>query len=58
TVILANKHAKKIIKNGASSSPTHIDIEFGSVIKVPLLAKYKAARILGVYFNPDDFHKT
>ncbi|CAB5181195.1 unnamed protein product [Rhizophagus irregularis] len=38
TVILANKHAKKIINNGASSSPTYIDIEFGSVIKVPLLA--------------------
>ncbi|CAB4426586.1 unnamed protein product [Rhizophagus irregularis] len=58
TIILANKYAKKVIRNGAATIPTHIDIEFGSTIKVPLLANYKAARILGVYFNPDDHHKT
>ncbi|CAB4435335.1 unnamed protein product [Rhizophagus irregularis] len=58
TVLLANKYAKKIIRNGAATTPSHIDIEFGSIIKVPLLENFKAARILGVHLNPDDHHKT
>ncbi|POG77735.1 ribonuclease H-like domain-containing protein [Rhizophagus irregularis DAOM 181602=DAOM 197198] len=54
TLILANKHAKKIIDRDSPSPTSYIEIEFGTVIKVPLLGKNKVARILGVYFNPDD----
>ncbi|CAB5217198.1 unnamed protein product [Rhizophagus irregularis] len=57
TLILANKHAKKIIDRDSPSPSSYIEIEFGTVIKVPLLGKNKAARILGVYFNPDDGHQ-
>lgn len=58
TIMLANKHAKKIIKNDLNSPVTHIEIEFGLTIKVPLIAKHKVTQILEVYFNPDDCHKT
>ncbi|PKK59981.1 hypothetical protein RhiirC2_794015 [Rhizophagus irregularis] len=59
TMILANKYAKKIINNNSVAPIDHIDLEFGStIIKVPILAKYKAARILGVHLNPDDCHNT
>ncbi|UZO15623.1 uncharacterized protein OCT59_007040 [Rhizophagus irregularis] len=57
TLILANKHAKKIIDRDSPSPTSYIEIEFGTVIKVPLLGKNKVARILGVYFNPDDGHQ-
>ncbi|PKK76469.1 hypothetical protein RhiirC2_707376 [Rhizophagus irregularis] len=58
-MILANKHAKKIIKNNSDVPVTYIELEFGSTtIKVPILAKYKATRILGVHLNPDDCHNT
>ncbi|CAB5197260.1 unnamed protein product [Rhizophagus irregularis] len=59
TIILANKYAKKIIKNNLVAPINHIDLEFSStIIKVPILAQYKAARILGVHFNPNDCHNT
>ncbi|CAG8737338.1 5168_t:CDS:2 [Rhizophagus irregularis] len=54
-----NHDDNDIIKETLDSpSPTsYIEIEFGTVIKVPLLGKNKVARILGVYFNPDDGHQ-
>ncbi|CAB4436858.1 unnamed protein product [Rhizophagus irregularis] len=56
TIILANKHARKLLRRDLPNPVTHINIEFGSTISVPLLAKHKATRILGVHFNADDCH--
>ncbi|PKK65027.1 hypothetical protein RhiirC2_786706 [Rhizophagus irregularis] len=61
TILLANKYAKKILRDDSNLNTTlsHIDIEFGSIIKVPLLlVNHKATQILEVYFNPNDLHKT
>ncbi|CAB4424282.1 unnamed protein product [Rhizophagus irregularis] len=57
TIILANRHAKKLLSRESSTPVTYIDIDFGSTIRVPVLAKDKATRILGVHFNVDDCHK-
>uniref|UniRef100_U9TV77 Uncharacterized protein n=1 Tax=Rhizophagus irregularis (strain DAOM 181602 / DAOM 197198 / MUCL 43194) TaxID=747089 RepID=U9TV77_RHIID len=36
TIILANRHARKKLTTDSSRSITHIEIEFGSKIKVPI----------------------
>ncbi|CAB5192257.1 unnamed protein product [Rhizophagus irregularis] len=58
TLILANKFARKNLPLMSTSDLSHIEIEFGTKIRVPLASKNQGVRILGVYFNADDGHQT